>query len=405
MNKKVISVLLVVAMLCTFLSGCMAEEISIKFNSDSSGDVTVGVYFSDEFYEQMEATPEQMFEDEIKDGGKLVKKKINNSTYTGMSETESFKSIDDLNDIIGGDETEDAADFSVTEQYQNNEKVIVVSGRISSDSEIAGDADTIDSDVDLSGLISVTLNLEFTNGVKAVTGLNKDSYTIDGNKININLMSNKNEQYFSITGSLGASTKKSGLQNFVKLANYNNNFKDVPSDAWYAKSVANDYNVGIVAGTSATSFSPNNTLTLAQIITMASRVHAIYNGNGDSRNLFAASQGEAWYQPYVDYAIQNGIIKSTSFKDYNKAATRAEMAYVLSNCLPSSEFKATVEFKEFDDVKTSNPYYNNIKTLYTSGITVGTGGNNFSPDGKLTRAQAAVFIDRLINPSTRGGSK
>ena len=392
-------------MVCTLLTGCMSEEISIKFNSDSSGEVTVGVYFADEFYSQMETTPEEVFKDEIKDGGKLVKKKINNSTYTGMSETESFKNITDLNTIIGTADTEGNASFSVAEQYQNNEKVVVVSGRLASDTEAIGDASTGSSDIDVSGLISVNLNLEFTNGVKAVTGLNKDNYTIDGNKITINLVSNKNEQSFSVTGSLGASAKKSGLKNFVKLANYNNNFKDVPADAWYAKSVANDYNVGIVAGTSATSFSPDNTLTLAQIITMASRVHAIYNGNGDSRDLFAASQGESWYQPYVDYAIQNGIIKSTSFKNYNKAATRAEMAYVLSNCLPSSEFKATVTFKEFDDVKPSNPYYNSIKNLYTSGITVGTGGNNFSPDGKLTRAQAAVFIDRLINPSTRGGSK
>ena len=138
---------------------------------------------------------------------------------------------------------------------------------------------------------------------------------------------------------------------------------------------------------------------------MASRVHAIYNGNGDNRDIFTAKTGEAWYQPYVSYAIRNGIIDSKAFTDYNKGATRAEMAYVISRCLPASEFKATVPANDFNDVNKYNPYYSNIATLYQAGITVGTGENNFSPNAGLTRAQAAVFVDRLINPSTRGGAK
>ena len=45
-------------------------------------------------------------------------------------------------------------------------------------------------------------------------------------------------------------------------------------------------------------------LTLAEAITIASRVHKKYTDGGDLK-----PAGEPWYQSFVDYALDNGIIK------------------------------------------------------------------------------------------------
>jgi hypothetical protein len=50
-----------------------------------------------------------------------------------------------------------------------------------------------------------------------------------------------------------------------------NAFTDVPSDAYYTKAVQWAVNNGVTAGTSATTFSPSDTCTRAQIVTFLYR--------------------------------------------------------------------------------------------------------------------------------------
>jgi len=49
--------------------------------------------------------------------------------------------------------------------------------------------------------------------------------------------------------------------------------------------------------------------------------------NGESETF---TQGIPWYQVYVDYAITNGIVNANDFTEYDRSATRAEMAYIFS---------------------------------------------------------------------------
>ena len=50
-------------------------------------------------------------------------------------------------------------------------------------------------------------------------------------------------------------------------------------------------------GQSDTTFGPDGNVTVAEGVTMASRVHAIYNGK-----TIAEKSGGKWYDMYVDYA-------------------------------------------------------------------------------------------------------
>ena len=65
---------------------------------------------------------------------------------------------------------------------------------------------------------------------------------------------------------------------FEKTNTYDNNFSDVPETSWYAENVKTAFELGFMNGKSEGMFDPVGNVTVAEGITMASRVHAIYNG-------------------------------------------------------------------------------------------------------------------------------
>ena len=131
---------------------------------------------------------------------------------------------------------------------------------------------------------------------------------------------------FTLTVTDGSST--GAMSNFTKTRTYTPGmFSDVIESQWYGynneRAVANAYEYSLMSGDPGGTFRPSGNMTLAEAITIAARVHHIYNGgNGEF------VQGSVWYQVYVDYAIANGIITSTDFADYSRAATRSQMAYI-----------------------------------------------------------------------------
>lgn len=189
-----------------------------------------------------------------------------------------------------------------------------------------------------------------------------------------------------------------GMQNFVNKNTYANNFTDVPSTHWAAPSVAACYELGIMYGSSDTGFSPSNNLTVAEALVMASRVHSIYN-TGET---VVFSGGDPWYQLYVSYAVQNGIIKEFDFMDYNAKITRAQMAYIFYNALPSKEFNTISSVPEIPDVPMFHKYFAPIKGLYDAGILTGSDDKgSFFPDNNITRAEAAAIISRVAKSDLR----
>ncbi len=65
---------------------------------------------------------------------------------------------------------------------------------------------------------------------------------------------------------------------FEKVNTYDNNFSDVKDSAWYAENVKTAYELGFMNGKSEGKFDPNGNVTVVEALTMASRLHAIYNG-------------------------------------------------------------------------------------------------------------------------------
>ena len=65
---------------------------------------------------------------------------------------------------------------------------------------------------------------------------------------------------------------------FEKVNTYNGNFSDVADSAWYAENVKTAYELGFMNGKAEGAFDPNGNVTVVEGITMAARLHSIYNG-------------------------------------------------------------------------------------------------------------------------------
>ena len=123
------------------------------------------------------------------------------------------------------------------------------------------------------------------------------------------------------------SANNQGLQNFTISNQYTEGqFSDVPTIEWFSSNVATAYELGLMKGTTATTFNPKGNVSVAESIVLACRLHSIYNmGTADFQ------QGSPWYQVYVDYAVSNNIVKANEYTNYTASATRAQFASILAS--------------------------------------------------------------------------
>ena len=189
----------------------------------------------------------------------------------------------------------------------------------------------------------------------------------------------------------------SGMSNFQKTDTYNNQFTDVSASHWAAPSVKLCYEYGLMKGAAPDTFNLEGNLSLAEAIVMADRIHEIYT-TGQS----TITNGDPWYQPYVDYAIDNGIIAADGFADYTAKATRAQMAQIFYNALPTAELPAINTISNIPDVTPSDACATAVTALYEAGVLTGSDMfGTFHPDNNIKRSEAAAILTRMALPAQR----
>ncbi len=178
---------------------------------------------------------------------------------------------------------------------------------------------------------------------------------------------------------------------FAATRNYNDQFADVAKTQWFYVYVKTAYEYALANGTSDTKFSPDSKFTVAQALTAAANIHTAYTG----KTVDAAAAGQAWYVPYVNYCVTNGIITEGQFADYNKNITRGEMAIVFANILPDSEYEA-VRTGSNPDVTGDMTCFAAVQKLYNAGIVGGDAGTgNYRPNDEIVRSEACVIFTRI----------
>lgn len=175
-------------------------------------------------------------------------------------------------------------------------------------------------------------------------------------------------------------------------------FTDVAANVWYAASVQKVYELGLMSGSSATTFNPNGMFTVAEALTVAGRMHSLAHGGS---GVLPAAAG-AWYQGAVNYCLQNKLITADQFDSYTRSATRSEMAGVIRAALPDDQWKAINSVSALPDVNMGNEYAQAIFDLYNAGVFTGSDEYGmFQPYAYITRAEVAAIVARCADPSQR----
>ena len=198
------------------------------------------------------------------------------------------------------------------------------------------------------------------------------------------------------------------LDGFTASRTYSNQFTDVPTNAWYYNSVKSAYNLGLVNGSSATTYSPNKEVTIAELYAMASRIHATYYGNE------IQPVDGAWFAPYVEYSQEyldtgshdNAYSYSDGVLVANLPAARWYFACILYAAVDPSEFNQLNHVLsgsiEDIDAMENEEVRDCIYTLYNAGILTGSDAyGTFHPNDGITRAEVAAIMARIIDPSQR----
>jgi len=190
-----------------------------------------------------------------------------------------------------------------------------------------------------------------------------------------------------------------GFANFQTRVNryVNGMFPDVGED-WYSDYVVAVYELGLMQGDTEGYFRPDDGVTLAETCALAARLHQIYyTGSAEF------TQGSPWYQVYVDYCHEKGLL-TTEYEDYNVPANRREFALILSRTLPESALPEinAIEDGTLPDVPAGSAGAGSIYLLYRAGILTGNDGyGTFAPASGIRRSEVAAIISRMAFRSLR----
>lgn len=186
-------------------------------------------------------------------------------------------------------------------------------------------------------------------------------------------------------------------------------FTDVPDSFWASKEIAWAVDKGVVNGTSATTFSPNDKTLRGQMTAILYRYAGEPAVSGASS--FSDVKSSIYYANAASWAQKNNILIST-VSGSNKflgdtPISRAEFCAMVYNYAGYKSIdRKTASAAPFSDVKgLSSELLTAINWAYANGIVNGVDKTHFSPDSTLTRAQAVVMLYRYENKFASGGTE
>lgn len=211
------------------------------------------------------------------------------------------------------------------------------------------------------------------NGVVSYAPIDTESMKQNGNQYTIKLNSSS-EIVLTVGGTNGNTSV----------------FADVSADSYYADAVKWAVDKSITTGTSATTFSPDNTCTRAQILTFLWR--AVGSPKASLKNPFSDVKESDYFYDASVWAYQNGMVTGTVFAGDTPCTRSATVIYLWKNA-GSPETKAK---SSFTDVLASSEYAEAVSWAVNNKVTSGTSETTFSPDMTCTRGQIVTFLNRAL---------
>lgn len=196
------------------------------------------------------------------------------------------------------------------------------------------------------------------------------------------------------TGSWDLNQATNGIWKFYSAwANGEHHFID-SENHWAEKDIMALYNKNWINGKNDFNFDPNGHLTRAEAVTILVKALGLDEKNEIASNTFTDVPVNHWAKQSIELANQKNIVNGTGSQHFepNARITRAQLAAILSRVV---DYPANDSAKlTFNDVPKEHWAYADILKLSSQGIITGTGSSKFSPDDFVSRAQMAAMVNR-----------
>ena len=170
-------------------------------------------------------------------------------------------------------------------------------------------------------------------------------------------------------------------------------FTDVAATSPYYDGIEGAVDEGITNGTTATTFSPYQNCTRAQIITYLWRAAGSPEPASTEPAYTDVKDTSLYFFKAAQWASEQGLVEGETFDPY-AGCTRAMAVYFMWVAADSPEAAAA----SFTDVAADADYAAAVNWAVAQGVTLGTGdGSTFSPDTVCQRGQIVTFLYRAAN--------
>ncbi len=207
------------------------------------------------------------------------------------------------------------------------------------------------------------------------------------------------------------------LQSSVAYAN--TTFTDLQGYDWAVPAIEAMANKGVITGVGGNNFAPKSNVTKIEFTSMAIRavggdIDELAQKAGNLAEI-EAENGNYWGNSVIAAGQILGLSHFCTDKEgWETPATRGEMAYIaitMAEMLGQEKFEhisgINANIYDFNAVRSCSAaipanYFGAILKAYGAGIVSGVDAKGrFAPENNATRAEAAVMIWRLIEPSQR----
>ena len=176
------------------------------------------------------------------------------------------------------------------------------------------------------------------------------------------------------------------------------NFVDVRPGDYFYDSVQWAVNLDITKGTSATTFSPKQGCTRAQIVTFlwrAAKSPEPRSNTSKFTDVYATAHAD--YMKAINWATEQGITTGTGNGKFSPDATctRAQIVTFLYRYKNNPAVYGSLNFSDVNKTEHA-AFYNAILWAVNNKITTGYGGGIFDPNGTCNRGDAVTFLYRAL---------
>lgn len=369
--KKIIALVLMVALCCMSLTGCFGMVGSIQINEDGSGNVKWSEGMTREYLEYNG--------EKEKDIAEMDEFTYNNIKYYGEVHESSFTNADNFNKNL---DLQNEESFKLV-QHGKGEFTLLI--KLTPE-----DTKDVDAQIDATGYtpeereaieeftkeIAIVYEIDFPSDVKQTRGP-VNGVKIDGKHIVIDLLKMNLEITEAVT---------------LEFTNVEpKNFTDVADDKWYYDAVSMMARGGLVAGMGNNLFNPEGTLTFAEFCQILARAKGLETGE---ENGYWASKAIAACVK-AGYIVDRGEITPAN---YNVAIPREAAVAAMYVARPSIvKIVKKVAAEDIPDYATIAPeYQEKVVLAYACGITNGVDANKtFLPKNFLKRGEVCQLFYNL----------